>query len=227
ITPEEQAQIRDAVDVAAEAKDKAQDAVDELPEGADKDRLQDRLDDLNDPIIVPPVNDADGNGIDDAIDVVEDLVAAAEQAYRDAADALEAAVDDDLITPTEQAALEGALEAAQKAKTDAQSAVNALPAEAQEAIDGFQDRLDALTDITIPEINDANENGIDDSTEDPLDLASDLVDAAEAAYQAAEDALADANADGLINPEEQLALEGALEDAQDAKGRAQDAVNAL
>src|SRR5690606_9111295 len=32
ITPEEQAQIRDAVDVAAEAKDKAQDAVDELPE---------------------------------------------------------------------------------------------------------------------------------------------------------------------------------------------------
>ncbi|MEK5764905.1 GA-like domain-containing protein, partial [Acinetobacter junii] len=87
-----------------------------------------------------------------------------EQAYQNAVDALEVAESNNLITPTEQAALEDALEAAQQAKADAQAAVNALPAEVQEAIDGFQDRLDALTDITIPAINDANENGIDDST---------------------------------------------------------------
>ncbi|MEK5768336.1 GA-like domain-containing protein, partial [Acinetobacter schindleri] len=231
ITPEEQQAVQDAIDAAAEAKNEAQDAVNVLPDGADKDDLQDRLDAINDPITLPPVNDADGNGIDDEvdtqIDAVEGLVVAAEQAYQNAVDALEVAESNNLITPTEQAALEDALEAAQQAKADAQAAVNALPAEVQEAIDGFQDRLDALTDITIPAINDANENGIDDSTEDPLDLANDLVDAAEAAYQSAEEALGDANADGLITPEEQTALEDTLKDAQDAKDLAQDAVNAL
>ncbi|WP_374855382.1 BapA/Bap/LapF family large adhesin [Acinetobacter indicus] len=233
ITPAEQQAIQDAVDAATEAEQMAQDAVTALPESTDKDGLQDRLDNLTD-IVIPAVTDTDGNGIDDTVDAqiadAEAAVKAAEDAYQAAEDALEEANANGLITPTEKAELEEALKAAQDAKDAAQDAVDALPsspAAVQDAKDGFQDRIDALTDIIIPAVNDANENGVDDSTENPVDLATDLVEAAEDAYQAAEDALTDANTDGLITPEEKAALEDALKDAQDAKDAAQNAVDAL
>ncbi|UUS64497.1 Ig-like domain-containing protein [Acinetobacter sp. YH12068_T] len=233
ITPEEKAALEDALKDAQDAKDAAQNAVDALPDSADKDALQDRIDALTD-IEIPAVTDTDGNGIDDTVDAqiadAEAAVKAAEDAYQAAEDALEEANANGLITPTEKAELEEALKAAQDAKDAAQDAVNALPsapAAVQDAKDGFQDRIDALTDITIPAVNDANENGVDDSTENPVDLATDLVEAAEDAYQAAEDALTDANADGLITPEEKAALEDALKNAQDAKDVAQNAVDAL
>ncbi|WP_168383367.1 BapA/Bap/LapF family prefix-like domain-containing protein, partial [Acinetobacter indicus] len=88
ITLEEQAQLQDAADAAAEAKDTAQDAVTALPESADKEELQDRLDAINDPITVPPVNDADGNGIDDAFEAAEALVTDAENAHQAAEDVI-------------------------------------------------------------------------------------------------------------------------------------------
>ncbi len=60
-----------------------------------------------------------------------------------------------------------------------------------------------------------------------MDLATELVDAAEAcSIKQLKDALTDANADGVITPEEQATLEDALKDAQDAKDLAQDAVDA-
>ncbi|WP_430623027.1 GA-like domain-containing protein, partial [Acinetobacter amyesii] len=233
ITPEEKTKLEQALADAKAAEDAAQKAVDALKDSTEKDDLQDRLDNLTD-IVIPPVTDADGNGIDDTVDAqiadAEAAVKAAEDAYQAAEDALEEANANGLITPTEKAELEEALKAAQDAKDAAQDAVDALPsapAAVQDAKDGFQDRIDALTDITIPAVNDANENGVDDSTENPVDLATDLVEAAEDAYQAAEDALTDANADGLITPEEKAALEDALKDAQDAKDAAQNAVDAL
>ena len=57
ITPEEQQAVQDAINTAEEAKQVAQDAVNTLPAGTDKEGLQDRLDDLVD-IVVPPVKRA-------------------------------------------------------------------------------------------------------------------------------------------------------------------------
>ncbi|OTG80460.1 hypothetical protein B9T33_08495 [Acinetobacter sp. ANC 5054] len=233
ITPEEKAELEDALKDAQDAKDAAQDAVDALPDSADKDGLQDRIDALTD-ISIPAVTDADGNGIDDTVDAqiadAEAAVKAAEEAYQAAEDALEEANANGLITPTEKAELEDALKAAQDAKDAAQDAVDALPsapAAVQDAKDGFQDRIDALTDITIPAVNDANENGIDDSTENPVDLATDLVEAAEAAYTAAEQALADALSDEAITQDEVNALIDARDAAQTAKADAQAAVDGI
>ncbi|MCL6249427.1 hypothetical protein M5F00_16420, partial [Acinetobacter sp. ANC 4945] len=97
------------------AKELAQNAVDALDPGTAKDDLQDRLDNLTD-IVIPPVTDADGNGIDDAVDAqiadAEAAVKAAEDAYQAAEDALADAESNGLITPTEKAALEDALKAA-------------------------------------------------------------------------------------------------------------------
>src|SRR5690606_40562630 len=51
-----------------------------LPDSAAKDGLQDRLDAINDPITVPAVNDADGNGIvDDIAAAVADAEARSEE----------------------------------------------------------------------------------------------------------------------------------------------------
>ncbi|MCL6243145.1 hypothetical protein M5F04_00940, partial [Acinetobacter sp. ANC 7200] len=78
---------QDLADAQA-AKAAAQAAVDGIvadfpAEAAD---FQDRIDALTD-IVIPAVTDSNNNGVDDATEIaaVEDLVAAAEQAYQDAA----------------------------------------------------------------------------------------------------------------------------------------------
>ncbi|NHC05130.1 hypothetical protein G9F31_15505, partial [Acinetobacter sp. 187] len=227
ITPAGQQAIQDAVDAANKAEKTAQDAVNVLPDNTDKDGLQDRLDDLID-LVVPAVNDQDGNGIDDVVDSlvadVEAAVGAAEQAYTDAATALATAKADDLINPTEVAGLEQALKDAQQAKADAQAAVGALPAEVQEVIDDFQERLDALNDISIPALSDTNDNGIPDA--DELAAVEDLVAEAEAAYAAADQALTDALVGGVSQAEVDD-LTQALKDAQAAKATAEAAVDAI
>src|SRR5690554_3028565 len=227
ITSEEQAQLQDAADAAAEAKDTAQDAVTALPESADKEELQDRLDAINDPITVPPVNDADGNGIDDAVEAAEALVTDAENAHQAAEDVIAGAQEDGLITPAEQQAIQDAVGAATEAEQTAQDAVTALPESTDK--DGLQDRLDALTDLEVPAVNDQDGNGIDDATDSLIADAEAAVAAAESAYAEAEQAIADADTDGngLITRAEQGVAQAAIDEAERLKAIAQDAVTAL
>ncbi|MFW2084034.1 GA-like domain-containing protein, partial [Acinetobacter guillouiae] len=84
---------------------------------------------------VPPVTPVDLN-------VVEDLVAAAEQAYQDAQTALDTVLSDGAVSQAEVDTLTQALADAQAAKADAQTAVDSLPAEFQTEKDAFQDRID-------------------------------------------------------------------------------------
>uniref|UniRef100_UPI0020911B5D GA-like domain-containing protein n=1 Tax=Acinetobacter ursingii TaxID=108980 RepID=UPI0020911B5D len=185
---------------------------------------------LTDPVItIPAVNDADSNGVLDSTDVAAATAAvvAAEQAYQAAKDALTTANTDGLINPAEKAALEQAKADAEAAKAAAQGLVDALPSTEQTAKDALDARLDVLTDpvITIPAVNDADSNGVLDSTD--VAAATAAVVAAEQAYQAAKDALTTANTDGLINPAEKAALEQAKADAEAAKAAAQGLVDAL
>nr|WP_286410310.1 Ig-like domain-containing protein [Acinetobacter indicus] len=80
-----------------------------------------------------------------------------------------------------------------------------------------------MTDIEIPAVNDANENGIPDDIQD----VADLVTAAEAAYTAAEQALADALSDEAVTQDEVDALTAARDAAQEAKADAQAAVDGI
>uniref|UniRef100_UPI0013150754 GA-like domain-containing protein n=2 Tax=Acinetobacter indicus TaxID=756892 RepID=UPI0013150754 len=226
ITSEEQAQLQDAADAAAEAKDTAQDAVTALPESADKEELQDRLDNLEG-IRVPPVTDADGNGKDDAVEAAEALVTDAENAHQAAEDVIAGAQEDGLITPAEQQAIQDAVDAATEAEQTAQDAVTALPESTDK--DGLQDRLDALTDLEVPAVNDQDGNGIDDATDSLIADAEAAVAAAESAYAEAEQAIVDADTDGngLITPAEQAVAQAAIDEAAELKAIAQNAVNAL
>uniref|UniRef100_UPI00398A05F8 beta strand repeat-containing protein n=2 Tax=Acinetobacter indicus TaxID=756892 RepID=UPI00398A05F8 len=188
--------------------------------------FQDRLDVLTD-IVIPAVNDSNDNGTPDADELaaVEELVAAAEAAYAAADQALTAALADDAVTQAEVDDLTQALADAQQAKADAQDAVDAIEADFPTEAGDFQDRLDVLTDIVIPAVNDSNDNGTPDA--DELAAVEELVAAAEAAYAAADQALTAALADDAVTQAEVDDLTQALADAQQAKADAQDAVDAI
>lgn len=236
ITPEEQQAVQDAINTAEEAKQVAQDAVNTLPAGTDKEGLQDRLDDLVD-IVVPPVNDANENGIDDGdleAEAAAELVAAAEAAraeQQEILDGLTDADDNGLITPEEYAQAEERLEELQGiidvAKELAQNAVTGL--DDCPAKDTLQDRLDAIEDLVIPAVTnfdgDGDVDADDAAIQAQLDAATTAVEDAEQAYDdlvAAIDAVGDE-----VSSEERADLLAQLEAAQQAKEDAQALVDAL
>ncbi len=226
-----QAEVDDLTQALADAQQAKADAqaavdaiVDDFPTEAGD--FQDRVDALTD-IVIPAVNDTNENGTPDADELaaVEDLVAEAEAAYAAAEQALADALADDAVTQAEVDDLTQALADAQQAKADAQAAVDAIVDDFPTEAGDFQDRVDALTDIVIPAVNDTNENGTPDA--DELAAVEDLVAEAEAAYAAAEQALADALADDAVTQAEVDDLTQALADAQQAKADAQAAVDAI
>ncbi len=216
-----QAEVDDLTQALADAQQAKADAqaavdaiVDDFPTEAGD--FQDRVDALTD-IVIPAVNDTNENGTPDADELaaVEDLVAEAEAAYAAAEQALADALADDAVTQAEVDDLTQALADAQQAKADAQAAVDAIVDDFPTEAGDFQDRVDALTDIVIPAVNDTNENGTPDA--DELAAVEDLVAEAEAAYAAAEQALADVLADDAVTQAEVDDLTQALADAQKRK----------
>ncbi|KQJ46430.1 hypothetical protein AM273_23625 [Escherichia coli] len=169
ITPEEKAQLEAAKQNADTLKEEANSAVQALPDTvAEKGDLQDRVDAL-DGIQVPEVNDQDGNGRADDLDVAAATAAveAAEAADQAAKDKLAELNADNLITPEEKAQLEAAKQNADTLKEEANSAVQALPDTVAEKGD-LQDRVDALDGIQVPEVNDQDGNGIPDFIDSQL-----------------------------------------------------------
>ena len=81
--------------------------------------------------------------------------------------------------------------------------------------------------MTVPEVTDADGNGQADTVDAAEKAATDLVEKAEAAEQAAEKALEDANKDGLITPTEKAAIEAENAKVTEAKAKADEAVKDL
>ncbi|MCS4487363.1 GA-like domain-containing protein, partial [Staphylococcus americanisciuri] len=179
-------------------------------------------------IEIPEVNDADANGVADDVDAqrteAEKAVEEAKVADKAAKDALDKAKADGLITPEEKTQLEVAQKEAASKKAEATDKVNALP---EDQKGDLPSELDKLTGIEIPEVNDADANGVADDVDTQRAEAEKAVEEAKVADQAAKDALDKAKADGLITPEEKTQLEAAQKEAADKKAEATDKVNAL
>ncbi|WP_309306414.1 GA-like domain-containing protein [Staphylococcus rostri] len=232
INPEEAEKLADLAKKAEDAKKVAEEKVNALPEAPQsvkdqKDSLTETLNGL-DGITVPAVNDEDSNGVADDIDGqradAETAVEEAKQADQAAKDALVKAEEDGLITPTEKAELEAAQQEAADKKATAQEKVDALP---EDQKGNLPAELSALTGIDVPAVNDQNENGINDQVDTQLADAKAKVDAAKEADKAAQDALTEANADGVINPEEAAKLADLAKQAEDTKTAAETAVSSL
>ncbi len=226
ITPTEKAELDNLAKIAQNTKAEAQDFVDALPD-VWKGDLPTRLNKLTG-IQVPAVNDADGNGIADDVDQAkaqaESKVAEAEATDQAAKTKLTEYQQDGLITSTEKTDLENLQSTAQSKKAEAQDLVNKLP----DAVKGdLPARLNNLTGIQVPEVNDADGNGIADEVDQAKSQAESKVAEAEAADQAAKTKLAEYQQDGVITPTEVAELNKLSTTAQNTKATAQDLVNKL
>ncbi|WP_426704191.1 GA-like domain-containing protein [Staphylococcus shinii] len=226
ITPTEKTDLENLQSTAQNTKAEAQDLVNKLPDALKGD-LPARVDNLTG-IQVPEVNDADGNGIADEVDQAksqaESKVAEAEAADQAAKTKLAEYQQDDLITPTEVAELENLQSTAQSKKAEAQGLVDALPDALK---DDLPERLDNLTGIQIPEVNDYDGNGFKDDIDDRKDLAESKVIDAEQANAIVKDKLAEYQEDSLITPTELVELENLRATAQSKKAKAQELVDTL
>ncbi|MEB7800730.1 YSIRK-type signal peptide-containing protein [Staphylococcus xylosus] len=226
ITASEKADLDSLAATAQSKKAEAQGLVDALPDGLKND-LVTRLNNLTG-IQVPAVNDADGNGIADDVDQAkaqaESKVSEAEATDQAAKTKLTEYQQDGLITASEKADLENLATTAQSKKTEAQGLVDALP-------DGLKNdlvtRLNNLTGIQVPAVNDADGNGIADDVDQAKAQAESKVSEAEAADQAAKTKLTEYQQDGLITASEKIDLENLTATAQSKKAEAQGLVDAL
>ncbi|RCW16253.1 hypothetical protein CAC02_09555 [Streptococcus gallolyticus] len=152
----------------------------------------------------------------------KEAVAAAEAAEKAAEDALTQANEDGIISQEEADNLSSLNDAVTAAKSAGETAVEALPDSTVKT--DLSDRLDKVDGITVPEVTDSNNDGVKDSD---AAAATAAVEAAEAAEKAAEDALTQANEDGIISQEEADNLSSLNDAVTAAKSAAETAVEAL
>ncbi|WP_105994717.1 GA-like domain-containing protein [Staphylococcus simulans] len=202
VTPLEQAQLKDKARYAAEAKQLAQRAVDMISETL-RPKFQAQLDALV-PVEMANINDQNSNGIDDVQDrLIEDAqkaIKAAQDAEAAAQIGLNAALDNEVITDSEQNILDALQKDFEAKKAIAQEKVDLV----EDALKGdMPSTLEQLHGITVPEVNDKNHNGVDDALDATLQA---LIQKAEDANQDAHKHLSEANTDNLVTPEEHAAL---------------------
>ncbi|UZD15783.1 hypothetical protein OLL86_09855 [Gallibacterium anatis] len=182
------------------------------------------------------------------ITAAKEAVEAAEKAYQQAKKLLEKAKEANPITAEENAALEEANKAIEDAKTKAEEALKNLPKDKEQ--EALKERLDAVNPIEIPENGgnpstdpkpttppDPTDNqgnpgkdkpNVGGQDKDPaLENAEKLVKAAEDAETKAEEALKEANKDGVISQEEKGKLDSLNEEITKAKKDAEDALKDL
>ncbi|MGW7926962.1 GA-like domain-containing protein, partial [Staphylococcus xylosus] len=226
ITASEKADLDNLAATTQSKKAEAQGLVDALPDVLKADLIT-RLNNLTG-IQVPAVNDADGNGIADDVDQskaqADSKVTEAEAADQAAKTKLTEYQEDGLITASEKADLDNLATTAQTAKTEAQGLVDALP----DVLKGdLSTRLNNLTGIQVPAVNDADGNGIADDVDQAKAQAENKVIEAETVDQAAKTKLTEYQEDGLITASEKAELDNLATTAQSKKAEAQRLVDAL
>ncbi|MGW7918182.1 GA-like domain-containing protein, partial [Staphylococcus xylosus] len=155
---------------------------------------------------------------------VETLVNEAEEKNRNASNMVVTALTDGIFSNNENNALTELVNSANNKKAEAQDKINLLP-DSKKA--PFQNRIDSLPTISIPEVNDADGNGIADDVDQAKAQAESKVSEAEAADQAAKTKLAEYQQDGLITASEKTDLDSLAATAQSKKAEAQGLVDAL
>ncbi|PTI03182.1 hypothetical protein BU096_13740, partial [Staphylococcus xylosus] len=159
-----------------------------------------------------------------ALQEAENLVAEVENKNVSVSSYVISAIMDGLFTGNENNELAKLIQAFNDKKTQAQEKINTLP-ESKRA--SLQERLDRIPEIRVPDVNDADNNGIADNVDKLKETAETKVTEAEQADAAAKAKLNEANADGLINPTEKAELDRLSSEATSKKAKAQELVNNL
>ncbi|MFH4909909.1 GA-like domain-containing protein [Staphylococcus cohnii] len=224
LTPDEKSEVDALIQALESAKQTAQEKLDSVPNGtAGKDDLQTRLDNITS-VTSPEVNDANSNGVLDTnqLSEAEQAVTSAEQAKTVVDNKLADVTSDGLVTPDEKASVDQILQTLEDTKQAAQEKLNNVP-NGIAGKDDLQTRLDNITSVTSPEVNDADSNGILD--EEQLSEASQAVVNAEQAKTTVDTKLTEITADGLVTPNEKSEVDALIQTLESAKQTAQEKLN--
>ncbi|MEB8176677.1 YSIRK-type signal peptide-containing protein [Staphylococcus xylosus] len=224
VNPSEKAELDKLIEALGKAKTNASEKLNSVPEGTTgKVDLQTRLDSINS-VTSPEVNDKDGNGVLDTVQLkdAEQAIEAVEEAKRAVDNKLTEITSDGLVNPSEKAGLDKLIEALDKAKTNATEKLSNVPEGTAGKVD-LQTRLDGIGIVTSPEVNDKDGNGILDKVQ--LTEAQEAIEAAEEAKQAADSKLTEITRDGLINPSEKVELDRLIGILDQAKANATEKLN--
>src|SRR5699024_4251560 len=192
---------------------------------AGKDALQTRLDNIAS-VTSPEVNDADSNGVLDIDQLSEatQAVANVEQAKTVVDTKLADVTSDDLVTPDEKSAVDQLIQALESAKQTAKEKLDNVPNGTVGKIE-LQTRLDNITSITSPEVNDADSNGVLDTEQ--LSEAEQAVASAEQAKTTIDTKLAEVTSDGLVTPNEKAEVDALIQTLETAKQKAKEKLDGV
>ncbi|MFF0675977.1 YSIRK-type signal peptide-containing protein [Staphylococcus xylosus] len=224
VNPSEQGELDKLIEVLNKAKTNASEKLSNVPEGTTgKVDLQTRLDGIS-AVTSPEVNDRDSNGVLDTVQLIdaEQAIEAVEEAKRAVDNKLTEITSDGLVNPSEKAELDKLIEVLDKAKTNATEKLNNVPEGTTGKVD-LQTRLDGISAVTSPKVNDRDSNGVLDTVQ--LTEAQQAIGAAEEAKQAADSKLTEITSDGLINPSEKAELDKLIEALDKAKTNATEKLN--
>ncbi|WP_204173783.1 hypothetical protein, partial [Staphylococcus sp. GDY8P51P] len=210
VTPDEKAEVDALIQTLESAKQTAQEKINNVPAStAGKTDLQTRLDNITS-VTSPEVNDVDNNGVldTDQLSEASQAVVNAEQAKTVVDNKLKEVTSDGLVTPDEKAEVEQLIETLEAVKQTAKEKVNSVPnGTAGKGV--LQTRLDNITSVTSPEVNDADGNGVLDT--DQLFEATQAVANAEQAKTAVDNKLAEVTSDGLVTPDEKFGVDALIQ----------------
>ncbi|MGW8028115.1 GA-like domain-containing protein, partial [Staphylococcus xylosus] len=214
------------IEALDKAKTNATEKLSNVPEGtAGKSDLQTRLDGIS-AVISPEVNDRDSNGILDTVQLTDadQAIGAAEEAKRAVDSKLTEIRRDGLINPSEKGELDKLIEALNKAKTNASEKLSSVPNGTTGKVD-LQTRLDGISSVTSPEVNDKDGNGVLDTVQ--LSEAEQAIETAEEDKRAVDSKLTEITSDGLVNPSEKGELDKLIEALDKAKTNATEKLNSV
>ncbi|PTF07998.1 hypothetical protein BUY28_00035 [Staphylococcus cohnii] len=226
VTPDEKASVDQILQTLEDTKQAAQEKLNNVPNGiAGKDDLQTRLDNITS-ATSPEVNDADSNGIldEEQLSEASQAVVNAEQAKTTVDTKLTEITADGLVTPNEKSEVDALIQTLESAKQTAQEKLNNVP-NGTAGKDDLQTRLDNITSVTSPKVNDADSNGVLDT--DQLSGATQAVMNAEQAKASVDSKLADVTSDGLVTPEEKAEVDALIQTLESAKQTAQEKLDSV
>ncbi|MGI2236548.1 GA-like domain-containing protein [Staphylococcus cohnii] len=226
VTPDERAEVDALIQALESAKQTAQEKVNSVPSSTPgKTDLQTRLDNIAS-VTSPEVNDADSNGVLDTeqLSEADQAVTNAEQAKTAVDTKLTEITADGLVTSDEKSEVDALIQALESAKQTAQEKLNNVP-NGTAGKDDLQTRLDNITSVTSPEVNDADSNGVLDT--DQLSGATQAVMNAEQAKASVDSKLADVTSDGLVTPEEKAEVDALIQTLESAKQTAQEKLDSV
>ncbi|PTI44440.1 hypothetical protein BU120_09175 [Staphylococcus xylosus] len=163
INPSEKADLDRLIEALDEAKVDATAKLNSVPvRTPGKSDIQTRLDGIG-TVTTPEVNDQDSNGVLDTEQLAKanKAIQAVEQAKAKVEGKLTEIKKDGLITPSEKAEVDKLIEALQKAKVSALNIIKKLP-NSDIDINSLQNKLEQITLVTSPKVNDQDGNGISD-----------------------------------------------------------------